>query len=325
MFRTEIEIPSFDFKIDQAKRLISLGSCFSDTIGNKLNHAKFSILVNPYGTVFNPLSIFNLLEHAIDLTELDEKGLIQRDDLWLSHELHSSFKASSQAALQKKFMKLNETMHEHITKADLLIITFGTSWVYEKKRGGELVSNCHKVPQKEFNKRLLHVEEIMNSFFSIKEKIQQINPKLKILLTVSPVRHTREGLHGNAVSKSNLLLAAHYMEEMANDVYYFPSYEILMDDLRDYRYVEKDLIHPNEQAIDYIWGHFSRALFSEKALVDHKELVDIQEAIGHVAFNPESHAHQKFLKRTLEKAEGLNKKIGLKEELKLLKERMIND
>lgn len=325
MFRTEIEPLNYDFKLDHSKRLIAIGSCFSHTIGQRLEQAKFSININPYGTVFNPLSIFNLLDHAIEQSPLDETSIIQRDGLYLSHELHSSFKAASPEKLQQVFQKKNARLHKNLKKAEVLIITLGTSWIYEKKRSQELVSNCHKVPQKEFDKRLLHLEEIMTGFFTLKEKLDELNPKLRILLTVSPVRHTRDTLHGNAVSKSNLLLACHYLSQMADNVYYFPSYEMVVDDLRDYRFFEKDMIHPNAQAIEYIWEKFSSALFTEKAIKDCEQLTQIQSAIAHEAFNPKSEAHQQFLSRTLMKAEELNKEIGLKKEIKKLKSRLAHD
>lgn len=325
MFRTEIEKSTIDFKIDQSKPLLSIGSCFSDTIGQKLSDAKFSILVNPYGTVFNPISIFNLLNYAITESNIDESTIIERDGRFLSHELHSSLNASSKEKLMGKFHRINQAVLAQIKKAEVLFLTFGSSWVYEKKRGGNLVSNCHKVPQKEFNKRLLSLDEITSGFFDMKEKLELLNPKLRTVLTVSPVRHTKEGLSGNMVSKSNLRLACHYLSEMAEDVYYFPSYEMLIDDLRDYRFYAKDLIHPNEQAVDYVWDHFLHWFLTDKAIKDHAAVAKIQSALTHRAFNPSGKAHQKFLKETLKRAEELNKQIGLKEEIQALKSKIQHD
>jgi len=325
MFRTEIEKLDIDFRIDHSKPLISIGSCFSDTIGHRFEKAKFSIIVNPFGTVFNPISIFNLLRHTARLDSLNEQNIIQRDGLFLSHDLHSSFRAGSKKELIEKFDEIKEKVHAQLQKTEVLFITFGTSWVYEQKRDGSLVSNCHKVPQQHFNKRLLQVDEIISDFFSLKELLETVNRNLKFVLTVSPVRHTRERLQGNSISKSNLRLACHYLEEMADGVYYFPSYEMMIDDLRDYRFYGSDFIHPNDQAIAYIWQKFQESFLSKKALDDIAELAQVQNALEHKAFNPQAKAHQKFLLKTLEKAEQLNKKIGLKEEIKRLKSEIIHD
>ena len=325
MFRTAIETISYDFKLSHDAALVSIGSCFSDTIGQKLKAAKFSIDVNPYRTVFHPIAIFELIQHSLSKSSIEESNIIERDGLFLSHELHSSFVSKSKEGLIRKFDKINKRVNKRLKKADALIITFGTSWVFEKKRTQELVSNCHKVPQQEFNKRLLSLEEIMTGFFAMKEALDLINPSLKILLTVSPVRHTKEGLVGNSVSKSNLLLACHYLEQMAANVHYFPSYEMLMDDLRDYRFFKQDLIHPNQQAIDYIWNNFASALLTEEAKAICQELDKLNERLTHKAFNPTSASHQDFLKQTLEKAEKLGEIVDLNKEIGLLKSKIYHD
>jgi len=322
MFRTEIETKPYDFKLAHEDSFVSLGSCFSDSIGQKLKEAKFNILVNPFGTVFHPMAIYNLLQHTLEKTSIGEENIIERDGLFLSHDLHSSFKAKSKEALINKCDKMSKRMRKQLKSAKVLIITFGTSWVYEKKESQKLVSNCHKVPQQEFNKRLLSLDEILNGFFAMKEKLELANPELKIILTVSPVRHTKEGLVGNSVSKSNLLLACHYLSQMAKNVYYFPSYEVMMDDLRDYRFYGPDCIHPNEQAIDYIWSKFSNTLFTQEAKDLCQELTKLNGHLSHKAFNPKSPSHQQFLKQTLSKAEALHQKVNLKKEISLLKSKI---
>ncbi len=325
MFRTEIEQNRGEFQLDHQQSIVSIGSCFSDSIGKRLDDHKFKISINPYGTVFNPLSIFRLLEHAISGEELSEKSILKRDGQYLSYDLHSDFTAPSSKALKHQFNKINQRVKKELQKASLLVITFGTSWIYEKKQGKELVSNCHKVPQKEFDKRLLNIDEILTSFFELQTKLEEVNPDLQILLTVSPVRHTRAGIVNNSKSKSNLILACHYLQEMAKNTYYFPSFEIMMDDLRDYRFYEKDMIHPSDLAIDYIWENFSNTFFNSNTQKLNAQIEKAKRSISHKAFNPRSAQHQKFLSRTLNELQELNKQVSFQEEIEYINSQIIHD
>jgi len=325
MFRTEIEELSYSYKIDHKSGLLTIGSCFSDTIGSKLEKAKFDTLINPFGTVFNPLSIFKLLSESLNGTELDEQSILERDSLYLSHHLHTSITGETKDKLHERFVEIGKDTLTQLKKAKVLFITLGTAWVYESKESGQLVSNCHKVPQKHFTRRLLQLDEILNEFFQLKEQLDHINPELKVVLTLSPVRHTKDTLQGNAISKSLLRTACHYLSEMANNVDYFPAYEIVMDDLRDYRFFESDLIHPNEQAIDYIWTKFSTAFMNPDTLELIAEIGKVQSAIAHRAFNADSKNHQAFLARTLRRARELDKQINLNHEIKVLRSRLNND
>lgn len=325
MFRTKIEQKTSDIQLNHNQSIISIGSCFSDNIGERLKAHKFKISINPYGTVFNPLSIFKLLECAISGEHLSETSLLKRDGQYLSYDLHSDFKATTAKALQHQFHQINQQTKKDLQKCSLLVITFGTSWIYEKKRGKDLVSNCHKVPQKEFDKRLLNLDEILSSFFELETKLEEINPELNILLTVSPIRHTRSGIVNNSKSKSNLILACHYIQKMAKNVHYYPSYEIMLDDLRDYRFYEKDMVHPNELAIDYIWDHFSDTFFNSKTKKLNTQIEKAQRSVAHRAFNPNSAQHQKFLSRTLNELHELNKKVSFQKEIDFIKSQIINE
>lgn len=322
MFRTEIEPQKSPLNISYQSKILTLGSCFSDSIGKRLADAKFNVEVNPFGTIFNPLSIFELMELSMERSEILDAATLKRDGYYLNYKFHSSFRAKTKDTLHKRMEEALSRVSQMIQEADFIFITLGTAWVYEQLKTLMLVANCHKTPQKEFNKKLLAAEEIVPAFFNLKEIINQLNPKVQFVLTVSPVRHTRDTLRLNSVSKAVLRSACHYMDEMASDVHYFPAYEIMMDDLRDYRFYEKDLIHPNEQAIDYIWNQFIETYLPQQ----DKELLEkwtkLQQALNHKAFNPKSGGHQKFLRNTLDQLKELNGKIHLDKEIAQIKKQL---
>ncbi|WP_268124045.1 GSCFA domain-containing protein [Roseivirga pacifica] len=323
MFRTPIAPFNSRFKINHKNSLLAIGSCFSETIGSRLKNNKFDIAINPYGTLFNPLSIFNVLEMGLTESMLPEHTIVKQNDVFLSHSLHSSIKAESVKALQEQVQQTNASVSARLKTADVLILTLGSAWVYEMKTTDQLVANCHKVPQKQFNKRLLNIEEVVAAFFDIKEQIEAVNPKIQFVFTVSPVRHTKDTLPLNAVSKSTLRLICHYLEEMAENVSYYPSFEIMMDDLRDYRFFEKDMIHPNEQAIDYIWEHFGNAFFTKQTQTLIKKWAKLQQALSHKPFNPESASHQKFVQKTIQKLEAISGNLPVSKEIEQLKQQLI--
>lgn len=322
MFRTEIEDQQFEANLSYQSKMLTIGSCFSDTIGNRLRSSKFNVLVNPFGTIFNPLSIFELLELSLERSEVLELATLKRDGYYMNYKFHSDFRAKTKDTLHKRMDATLNQVAERLKAADFLFITLGTAWIYEQKTTEMLVANCHKTPRKEFNKRLLSVEEIVAAFFSWKELIGQFNPSLQIIITVSPVRHTRDTLQLNAVSKSVLRLAAHYMQEMVPKVHYFPAYEIMMDDLRDYRFYEKDMIHPNEQAIDYIWEKFIDGLLNPEDAKTLASWMKVKQSLEHRAFNPKSNKHQQFLANTLNQLEQLKSKLPVQEEIKQLKNQL---
>jgi len=319
MFRTEIEPQESPVKISYKSKILTLGSCFSDSIGQRLTDAKFNTEVNPFGTIFNPLSIFELMELSLERSEILDAAILKRDGYYLNYKFHSSFRAKTKDTLHKRMEEALSKVGQLIREADFIFITLGTAWIYEQMKTHMLVANCHKTPQKEFNKKLLAAEEIVPAFFNLKEIINQHNRKVQFVFTVSPVRHTKDTLKLNSVSKAVLRSACHYMEDMASDVRYFPAYEMMMDDLRDYRFYEKDLIHPNEQAIDYIWDQFVQTYLGN----EDKELLEkwkkLSQALNHKAFNPKSGGHQKFLRNTLDQLKDLNGHISLDKEIEQIK------
>ncbi|MDP5120068.1 MAG: GSCFA domain-containing protein, partial [Spirosomaceae bacterium] len=248
-FRTEIEPVNPGFEINLHDGIMTVGSCFSEIIGNKLSENKLNCLSNPFGTVFNPLSIFKLLHQSLSKQPLDQDLFTENnDDYWNHFDFHSKFSADSRQNLEHELSSIYDSVFQVLSSAKVLIITLGTANVYELKSNNQVVANCHKQPQKLFNRRLLTLKEIQDDFQQFYDLLQVANNKIKIILTVSPVRHTRDGLNNNSVSKSILRTACHLIQQDNADVGYFPSYEIMMDDLRDYRFYKSDLIHPNEMA-----------------------------------------------------------------------------
>lgn len=325
MFRTVIEEIKSPFKIDHQDLVLTMGSCFAQEIGEKLSQNKFNTTINPLGTIFNPISIFELLELSLEPSLALEEATIERDGLYYNYKVHSSFCADTKEGLLSRINDSLVQVKSDLEKAKVLFITFGTAWVYETREDETLVANCHKVPKDNFNKRLLELNEIVDAFFNLKETIHTINPDLQIVLTVSPIRHTKESLTLNSASKSILRLACHYLSDMAKDVHYFPSYEIVMDDLRDYRFYEKDMIHLNEQGLDYIWEAFSRTFFSKNTQSTTLDWQKVSQSIEHKAFNPSNPKHQKFLRNTLDKLQNLSDRLDVNSEIEKVKSQLIDD
>jgi RNase P/RNase MRP subunit POP5 len=325
MFRTTLEITPQPYAIGHCSSLALLGSCFSEKIGAKLIEHKFDALINPFGTLFHPRSICQLITKSIKKEPLNADSMLLHDERYLSHELHSSLNAASREELQHLFSNQSRILSGTLSKANFLIITMGTALEYIHKETGQHVANCHKVPQKHFNRKLTSLDALHDSFAEAHQILQELNPQIEILLTVSPVRHTKDSIELNSVSKASLRLACADWSRDYDNVHYFPSYEIMMDDLRDYRYYEKDLVHPNEQAIDYIWNQFSQTFFVPKTKELNTKIQKINRAIAHRAFNPNSKAHQKFLKQTLSDMEELNEVVSFQREIDSLKSQIIYD
>lgn len=250
---TPVTIPRSKWSISHDDRLLLLGSCFTDEIGALLTQHGFNALSNPTGTLYNPLSIAQALNDHLPFTNY---RFIFHDGLWHSMQHHGSFSHADKAVVEQRCQEAAAQLTEGLTKASVIIITFGTSWVYEQE--GRVVANCHKLPEAAFTRRLLSVEEIVATWLPI----IQAYPDKHWLFTVSPIRHLRDGLHANQISKGLLLQAIDRLVELT-DATYFPSYEILIDELRDYRFYAEDLCHPSAQAIEYIWERLADTFFSD--------------------------------------------------------------
>lgn len=315
-FRTEIPITPSDFPIDYHSKVVLLGSCFAENIGSKFEYYKFQATINPFGIIFNAVSLEKLVKRVVEKNYFTEKDIFFHNDLWHCYEVHSELSNVNKEEFLEKLNQLIELTNEQINKLTHCLITLGTSWVYRHKTSNEIVANCHKVPQKEFTKELLSAAQNQLSLQNIVSLIQSINPDVKFVFTVSPVRHIKDGFFENNVSKANLFSAIHTLlssraesrDKIQNEtlqvlnsirtessINYFPSYEIVMDELRDYRFFEADMLHPNALAIDYIWEKFSQSYFNSETSSIMKEVEIIQKGLAHRPFNPNTEAHQKFL------------------------------
>lgn len=306
-FKIDFDIEPLPSKINHEDGLFLIGSCFAENIATKLTENKFNIYTNPNGIVFNPISIFNTLGLLCEDKNYDENALLQSDEIWYSFHHHSAIKAQSKEELLNKIQAINKEAKQALVQAKQLVITMGSAWVYEYLPHHEIVANCHKVPQVQFQKRLLSVAEIVESFNGIYPKIKKLNPNINILLTVSPVKYLRDGIIENNLSKSTLLLAADTICK-THSLPYFPAFEIVNDELRDYRFYAEDMAHPNETAIQYVWESFVSACVGDESKHLMQQLDEIRKACHHRPFNVESAQHQKFKKLFLQKTQDLQNK-----------------
>jgi hypothetical protein len=295
-FRTEINPEKQVNSINYRSKTTMIGSCFSDNIGTKFSYFRFNTLSNPFGVIFNPVSIENLIQRSFSNSFFTKDDFIQYNNKWQSLDLHSSF---SDIDLKNAINKANNALiktKEHLLSSSHIIITFGTSWVYRFNKTSKIVANCHKIPQQSFTKELLSIDKIEKSISNIVNTIKKVNTNAIFIFTVSPVRHLKDGFFNNNVSKSHLLSAIN-KSLLKKEILYFPSYEIVMDDLRDYRFYKKDMLHPNELAIDYIWAKFKIAWINQSDFQLMEKVEAIQKRKKHKAFNPYSKKHIEFQKK----------------------------
>ena len=320
-WQIQVPIPEYSFKLSHSDKVFSVGSCFAQHMADRLLYYKFSCTSNPYGTLFHPIPLLQNLTDALKRAEIDENLFLKRDEAIFHYSCHSSVWAESKDDLKQKLQDLQLSVANELKESKLLILTFGTSFLYQLD-SGKAVANCHKQAKNIFTKELSSSQEIQNVFHSFYSELKKQNPKIQILVTVSPVRHIRDGVHENNVSKSALLLACDAIQKTFDDVHYFPAYEIVLDELRDYRFYEKDRVHPNEEARAYVWDKFAEAIFTENSLSLNRDLDKLFSSIDHRAFRETSEPHQRFLEKTLEWAVDLNERVNLKEEIKELKKRL---
>ncbi len=272
-----------------------LGSCFSEHIGGKLTYYKFNTFQNPLGILFHPKAIENLILRAINQDEFTEKDIFFLNERWHCFEAHSELSHTDASVLLSNLNLAIQQTHAILLEASHIIITYGTAWTYRHIETDTTVANCHKVQQKKFLKELLSVDEVTASVENSVALLKSINPKITALFTVSPVRHLKDGFVENQQSKAHLLAGIHQVIEVRNQIHYFPSYELMMDELRDYRFYAEDMIHPNTTAIKYIWEKFQYAWISHESEQILEEVATIQKGLAHKPFHPNSEAHQAFL------------------------------
>ncbi|MBF9220043.1 GSCFA domain-containing protein [Hymenobacter ruricola] len=320
MFRTELPIAPATDQLSRTARVLTVGSCFADSIGSRLLANKVEALVNPFGTVFQPLALARLLRAAAG-EEVDwQQHVVEARGRWQSYDLHGSIGAESPVELLQHIQELVRRTGEFLRSADVVLLTLGTAWAYRLRETGELVNNCHKQPADLFVRELLTPDEIINALAETHAYLRRINPKLRFVLTVSPVRHLKDTLPLNAVSKSVLRVATHIVSDLLPGVAYFPAYELLVDDLRDYRFYAADMLHPSEVAEDYIWEKFARTYFDAEFGRFRKEWAGVQQSLGHRPLHAGAPEHRQFLESTLHKLEQLSlRRVEVSDELQTVR------
>ncbi len=298
-FRTELNPTPSDIKIEHPSKIISIGSCFADNMGLRFDELQFDILKNPFGIIFNPATIGHLISDAVNYpnykADLFEQSVIQVSEGFKSLLLHSSINAETKNELIQTYDSLLKQVHLHLKTSDLLIITMGTAYTYQHLKSGLTVANCHKIPQNEFQKTLLNQNQITDQIESAIQIVSRLNPKLMVLLTVSPIRHIKDGITENNLSKSLLRVGCEFLATKFDNVQYFPAYELMMDDLRDYRFYKDDLIHPTEFAQNYIWGKFKETYFSKGTNDKLDQWTKLLNELNHRPLNPKSEDYRLFL------------------------------
>jgi hypothetical protein len=311
-FRVEFNPKQFNHKINHQHKLLLIGSCFTENIGTKLKQLKFSLLENPNGILFNPISIATAVESYIANKEYTSADIFYQNECWNSWDHHSRFSHPDKNICLQQINQSQQLAHSYLQTTNFMLITLGSAFVYEiiakdslQGVSGHVVANCHKVPTDKFNKKLLGIHEITAALQNMLDKLLAITPTLTIIFTISPVRHLRDGFVENNRSKAALIQAVHQLTEANNQALYFPAYELVIDDLRDYRFYAEDMAHPNYTATNYVWEKFVTTCIDAPSQLLMKEINIINAAKNHRPFNPSSDAHQKFLQSNLERVKKL--------------------
>lgn len=308
-YRLTFPVEPFVSKISYSHSLLLAGSCFAENIGDLMEKYAFSSYTNPFGILYNPLSLATMLQRCLSGEEFREDELFYHNGLWTSWQHHGSF---SHAGKENCLQGINEAINKannFIHNGQWLVVSFGAAFAYRLNNGGQLVGNCHKYPNREFTKVLITVDEIVTAWQQLIQKLKESNPALQIILTVSPVRYARDGVVQNNLSKAILLQAVHQLCDANTNVQYFPAYEFVNDDLRDYRFFKPDMVHPSEQAIEYVWNKFVDAGFDTETQQVLKEIQALISASQHRPINPESEGHQKFIRNNRERVLALQAKF----------------
>ncbi|MBP2831598.1 GSCFA domain-containing protein [Aquimarina sp. U1-2] len=291
--------------IDYNSEILMLGSCFAEHINKKLEYFKFKTLSNPFGILFHPKAIETFLWMASQDERYTDADIFFHNERWHCFDAHSSISDPDEDVMIARLNEGLQKAKQQILKSTHIFITLGTAWVYRLKSLDMIVANCHKIPQAAFDKKLLSVEEIADNLQNCVQLIQSLNTSVQITFTVSPVRHSKDGFIENTRSKSHLITAVHQSIEKNAKLSYFPSYELMMDELRDYRFYSMDMLHPNDLAIQYIWDRFCKIWISERATKTMKKVEEVQKGLTHKPFNPHSEQYASFLEKLLIKQKQL--------------------
>ncbi|MBX7226180.1 MAG: GSCFA domain-containing protein [Chitinophagales bacterium] len=308
-FSTKVPIIPASLPITQQHKLLLIGSCFTENIGFLLQYYKFNTVINPFGIVFNPISMIKSLVQIIDKKTYSTEDIFEHNGIFSSWQHHSNFNDTQAERLISRINQSIEAAHYALKEADFLILTFGSAYVYHLKPGYETVSNCHKVPANKFIKKLYEPTEIFEAFQSIYYKLKFFNPHLQLIFTVSPARHLKDGIYENNLSKASLLLAIEKMVATYANAAYFPAYEIVMDELRDYRFFKEDMAHPNEQAVKYVWEKFAETYFTGSTWQLCKEIDNVKRMLQHRPMLPETAAFATFVEKATLQLQALSDKL----------------
>ena len=311
-FRTPIPIPKNSNPIDYNSKIVSLGSCFAENMGHKFQYFKFQSETNPFGIIFNSVSIERIIDRVVYEKAFTEEDVFFHNERWHCFEVHSDVSESNKEQLLQNLNQILVETKKQLQEASHIIITYGTSWVYRNIENNSVVANCHKVPQKQFDKEILSAETIQSSIQNTLDLIRKLNPKVDFIFTVSPVRHIKDGFVENQVSKAHLITAIYRLlqtEHCKLNTKYFPSYEIMIDELRDYRFYAEDMLHPSQVAINYIWERFFQTQISDEIHSVMKQVCTIQKGLQHRPFNSNSESHQQFLSKLKDKMMQIQKQF----------------
>ena len=294
MFSTQVNIPHSPFEITFSDRILTLGSCFAENIGNKLLDAYFLTFINPFGVMYNPMSVCQGIRYLLGEKEFTADDLFQSGSLWNSFAHSSAYSATNPKETLQKINSRLLAARYFLKETNVMMITLGTAWVFELADNGKIVSNCHKQPASSFNRRRLSVDEIVSEFTNVLGLLHRQNPQMQFIFTVSPIRHWKDGAHENTVSKSTLHLAVDILEKQFDCVHYFPAFELMIDEMRDYRFYAADMLHPSDVAVDYIWQRFTDTYFSSQTQNLRKELEQLRSDLNHRPMHPETEEYRLF-------------------------------
>ena len=321
-FRTELAPEKLPALIRPDARVVTIGSCFADVLGRQLTDNKVAVRSNPFGTLFNPVSIAKLLLASLQSAGPDPDLYVERDGLWFHYDFHSSFWGRSRDELHARLTDLLTQTGDALRNANWLVLTLGTATVYRHLETGKVVANCQKMPGFLFEKYLYAYEHVQQTLTDLVKKLKRVNPGLQILLTVSPVRHTKDTLPLNQASKSILRAVSHELTVWNDQVHYFPAYEIMMDDLRDYRFYEADLIHPNAVAETYIFEKFAECAFDDELRSFMTEWQSLRKSMAHRPFHEGTESHRRFLEKLLQQLDAVSKKTDVTREKQEIESRL---
>ncbi len=308
-FRTVVPLEKSPRQMGHRDRIFCVGSCFTEHIGGRLAAGKFPVLTNPFGIVYNPISMASCLEKLLAGEPFQTSELVENQGLWHSWQHHGQFSKPDREAAAEAMNEAVRCAAEFLKTTNWLLLTFGSATVFSLRASGQVVANCHKFPQSIFEKRRLSVAEVVAAVEPVLQKLRAQLPDLQVLLTVSPVRHLRDGFAENQRSKATLLLACAELAERLPGCQYFPAYELVLDDLRDYRFFEADMVHPTAQAAEYVWQFFGETYFSGQTQGLLARVEKVAAAAKHRAFNPETEQHKAFVVKQLDEIERLEREF----------------